>query len=94
MNNAGLSLPDVVHRFKTMITKRYADGVKQNGWSMFFVKLWQHNYYEHIICDENELNRIRQYIMDNTVRWDTDLKNPKTMRPSGTNKKIFEELGV
>ncbi len=27
-----LSLPDVVHRFKTMTTKRYTDGVKQSGW--------------------------------------------------------------
>lgn len=94
MNNAGLSLLDVVHRFKTMTTKRYAGGVKQNGWSMFFGKLWQHNYYEHIIRDKNELNRIRQYIMDNPARWDTDRRNLRAMRPSGTIKKIFEELGV
>ncbi|MEA1958148.1 MAG: transposase [Chloroflexota bacterium] len=30
-----LSLSGVVHRFKTMTTKRYTDGVKQNGWSAF-----------------------------------------------------------
>lgn len=73
---AGLSLPDVVHRFKTMTTKQYAHGVKQNHWPRFSGKLWQRNYYERIILDENELNRIRQYIMDNPARWDIDRENP------------------
>ncbi len=94
MNNAGLSLPDVVHRFKTMTTKRYVDGVKQNHWPTFSGNLWQRNYYEHIIRDENELNRIRQYIMDNPARWDTDRENPKAIRPSGTIKRDFKEMGV
>ena len=30
-----LSLPDIIHRFKTMTTKCYADGVKNNGWPRF-----------------------------------------------------------
>jgi putative transposase len=38
--------------------------------------LWQRNYYEHIIRDEEELNRIRQYITDNPARWDDDPENP------------------
>lgn len=45
----GLSLPDVMHRFKTMTTKRYTDCVKQNGWPPFSGKLWQRNYWEHIV---------------------------------------------
>ena len=72
----GLSLPDVVHRFKTMTTKKYTDGVKQNGWSRFDGKLWQRNYYEHIVRNENELNRIQQYIIDNPLQWPTDKENP------------------
>ena len=68
----GLSLPDVVHRFKTMTTKRYADGVKQNGWSMFPGKLWQRNYWEHIVRNEPELNRIREYIHTNPAQWELD----------------------
>jgi putative transposase len=43
--NAGwLSLGDVVHRFKTMTTKRYTDGVKRSGWRPFEGRLWQRNY--------------------------------------------------
>jgi putative transposase len=31
--------------------------------------LWQRNYYEHIIRDENELAQIRLYIRENPRRW-------------------------
>lgn len=67
-----LSLPDVVHRFKTMTTKRYTDGVKLSGWQPFPGKLWQRNYYERIIRNETELNKIRQYIVNNPLNWQTD----------------------
>jgi putative transposase len=60
-----LSLPDVVHRFKTMTTKCYAVGVKQHGWPPFPGRLWQRNYWEHIVRNEIELNRIREYIRYN-----------------------------
>ena len=64
---AGMSLPDVVNRFKTMTTKRYADGVKQSGWPRFPGTLWQRNYYEHIVRNDADLNRIREYIRNNPV---------------------------
>ena len=79
-----MSLPDVVHRFKTMTTKRYTDGVKQNGWSRFEGKLWQRNYYEHIIRDERELNRIREYIVNNPAQWDMDRENPNASVGAGS----------
>ncbi len=67
-----MSLPDIVHRFKTMTTKRYTDGVKQNGWAPFAGKLWQRNYYEHIIRDDASYNRISEYIQTNPLRWQDD----------------------
>jgi len=71
-----LSLPDVVHRYKTMTTKRYVDGVKQHGWPPFPRKLWQRNYYEHVIRNEGELNRIREYIINNPSKGEFDRENP------------------
>lgn len=71
-----LGLPDVVHRFKTMTTKRYADGVKRLGWEPFRGRLWQRNYYEHIIRNEEYLDRIREYILTNPMRWALDRENP------------------
>jgi len=68
----GFSLPDVVHRFKTMTTKKYTDGVKQNGWQPFPTKLWQRNYYEHIIRNEVAYLKIAEYIQTNPQRWEED----------------------
>jgi REP element-mobilizing transposase RayT len=42
--------------------------------------VWQRNYYEHVIRDEDDLNRIRQYILDNPARWDEDENNPGRMK--------------
>ncbi|OQY05899.1 MAG: hypothetical protein B6I22_06695 [Desulfobacteraceae bacterium 4572_123] len=74
-NTGSLSLGDMVHRFKTMTTKRYADGVKQSGWRRFPGKLWQRNYWEHIVRNEMELGRIREYIHNNSTQWKYDRLN-------------------
>ena len=42
--------------------------------------IWQRNYYEHVIRDEENLNRIRQYIIDNPVKWDEDEENPQNWK--------------
>ncbi|MDR1831363.1 MAG: transposase [Fusobacteriaceae bacterium] len=67
-----LSLNDIVHRIKTLTTKRYADGVKQENWSSFNKRLWQRNYYERIIRDEAEYAHIAEYIINNPANWDKD----------------------
>ena len=38
----------------------------------FMGKFWQRNYYEHIIRDEDDLNRIRKYIHNNPSNWTKD----------------------
>jgi len=38
--------------------------------------LWQRNYYERVIRDDEELNDIRQYIAGNPLRWAEDRENP------------------
>lgn len=72
----GLSLPDIVHRFKSMTTKLYTDGVKERGWQSFRGRLWQRNYYEHIVRDDDKLNMIRQYIRSNPAQWASDSQIP------------------
>ena len=48
------------------------------------VHVWQRNYYEHIIRDENELFAIRQYIHENPLKWEMDKENPLN-NPVGAN---------
>jgi len=91
-NTGSLSLGDMVHRFKTMTTKRYADGVKQSGWRRFPGKLWQRNYWEHIVRNEMELGRIRQYIHTNPTQWESDrlnLDERKTGNPSMVCEPVY-----
>ena len=37
--------------------------------------IWQRNYYDHIVRDEETLNDIRQYIVANPARWREDSLN-------------------
>jgi len=67
-----ISLSDAVHRFKSMTTKRYLDGIKHHGWVPFLGKLWQRNYYKHIIQDVESFQTIREYIIQNPMRWESD----------------------
>jgi REP element-mobilizing transposase RayT len=39
-------------------------------------KIWQRNYYEHIIRNVESLNRIRKYILNNPARWEGDMNHP------------------
>ncbi len=71
-----LSLPDIVHRFKSITTNRYIEGVKTSCWPPFNKRLWQRNYYEHVIRNDDDLNEIRQYIIDNPLKWELDSENP------------------
>jgi len=38
--------------------------------------VWQRNYYEHIVRDRRELERIRRYIHRNPARWHRDRNHP------------------
>ena len=69
-------LPAIVQWFKTMTTNEYLRGVKTLGWASFQGQLWQRNYYEHVIRDEESLNRIREYILNNPAQWAYDPENP------------------
>jgi len=72
-------LPTVVQWFKTMTTNEYLRGIKTSGLVPFPGRLWQRNFYEHIVRDDVSLNRIRQYILNNPVRWEFDRENPAAM---------------
>jgi len=77
---ARIRAPTIIQWFKTMTTNEYLRGVKTSGWAPFQGQLWQRNYYEHVIRDEESLNRIRQYIHDNPARWEFDHENPAATR--------------
>jgi hypothetical protein len=69
-------LPEIVRAFKTFSSRRINELRGTPG-----LPVWQRNYYEHIIRNEDSLNRIRQYILDNPARWTRDRENPEATTP-------------
>jgi hypothetical protein len=72
---------NVVRAYKSLVTVEYTQGVKTKGWPAFHRRLWQRNFYEHIIRNEASLNHIRQYILDNPAQWAFDRENPLAVAP-------------
>ncbi|EGK03208.1 transposase [Dysgonomonas gadei] len=66
------SLGDIIGSFKSITTNSYINGVKQNDWPAFNGKLWQRNYYEHIIRNDDSYQKITEYICENPKHWQTD----------------------
>ncbi|MFN3466923.1 MAG: hypothetical protein ACK4WF_04375 [Candidatus Brocadiales bacterium] len=33
------------------------------------VSVWQRNYYEHVVRNEDKLDRIREYVLNNLLQW-------------------------
>ena len=66
----------MVGRFKSLTTRRYLDGVRQSNWQGFEGRLWQLNYYEHVIRDENDYQAIFDYVICNPQNWEKDVEYP------------------
>lgn len=63
-----VELGDVVGTFKVAVSRR----ARRRG-------VWQRGYYDHIVRDDRDLQRIREYIATNPLRWDLDPENPNRM---------------
>ena len=66
-----------------MTTNETIRGVKTFGWPPFFRKLWQSDYFERIIRNQDELDRTRQYIDHNPPEWAHDDENLAVISASG-----------
>ena len=74
-DHAGSPLRDIIGWYKTMTTNDYIKGVKDGLYEPFDKRLWQRNYYEHIIRDEQDYFSIAENIRNNPIKWDIDCLN-------------------
>lgn len=79
-NELSVELPRVIQTFKSITTLR----LKRQGFKG--ERFWQRNYYEHVIRDSRELEKIREYIQDNPSA--LELKFEKGKNRSGKAKKL------
>ncbi len=68
------SLSSFIGGFKSSVTKRIKPICDHPN-----PVIWQRNYYESIVRDENQLNQIRQYIINNPQKWDEDPEKPDNL---------------
>jgi REP element-mobilizing transposase RayT len=61
------AIPGVVQWFKTMTTNEYIRNVNENGWRELDKRLWQRDYYEHVIRDEKDYAEVWGYIDTNPM---------------------------
>ena len=63
-------LSEVVRGFKTYSGRR-VNGLRGTPG----VAVWQRGYYEHVVRNEEDMNRIRQYFLENPLRWSLKREN-------------------
>ena len=61
----------IVGGFKSAVTRRVNLQHNLSG-----KRLWQRNYYEHVVRDEAELQQLREYMVNNSLKWELDGLHP------------------
>ena len=67
----GGSLGAIIGSFKAAAARRI-----NQAWGTPGARVWQRNYYERVVRDEKELQRAREYIALNPLKWQLDSENP------------------
>ena len=65
------SLPTIVRGFKSTTTKQI-----NKSRNIPEMSLWQRNYYEHVVRNDDDLSETREYIINNPLKWELDKENP------------------
>jgi REP element-mobilizing transposase RayT len=78
----GPTVGDVVGAFKSLCVNAWLKVIRSEGTNATG-KFWQNNYYEHVIRDQGEMDRIRRYIAENPLRWEFDRENPGFSKKQG-----------
>jgi putative transposase len=69
------SIGAIIGQFKSL-TAKHINNLRGTSGAL----VWQRNYYEHVIRNDDEMNRAIQYITDNPSRWAEDAENPMRTR--------------
>jgi REP element-mobilizing transposase RayT len=80
-------LSEIVRAFKTFSARRIKEIRGAYGLSV-----WQRNYYEHVVRNEEDLNRIHEYIVNNPLQWELDRENPNCIQAESIRKRESWEV--
>ncbi|MBI4773636.1 MAG: transposase [Deltaproteobacteria bacterium] len=77
----------ILRGFKSVATSRVNESGNTPG-----AKLWQRDYYEHIIRNDEELNRVRESINDNPAEGEFDRENPTGLPTPSQERRRRQDL--
>jgi len=83
------SLSYIVAGFKSGVTRKI-----NRSRNISHPLAWQSRFYDHIIRNEAELNRIREYIITNPLKWELDRENPFSTNYNLELKRYFDGIYV
>lgn len=66
------TLSKIIQSFKRHTTLQYIKMVKNGTLPPFNKRIWQRNYYEHVIRDDADYERVATYTINNPKTWDDD----------------------
>lgn len=69
-----MTLSKIIGRFKMQTAKKINEYQNTQGQTF-----WQSRFYDRIVRDSDELNRIREYIINNPLQWEMDKNNPENL---------------
>jgi len=64
------TIPTIIRGYKSAVTKQI--NINRAYRSMPQQTIWQRNYWEHIIRNAEEWDRINEYIINNLDNWEMD----------------------
>jgi len=78
------TLGDVVRAFKSLSAININRLLRRSG------PVWQRGYYDHVVRDNRNLDRIREYIVTNPLKWTLDRENPQRTGASPEEDDLFD----
>jgi REP element-mobilizing transposase RayT len=84
------TVSSLVGGFKSAVTRRINEWRDTPG-----SLVWQRDFYERVLRNESELERARQYILDNPRKWAEDKHNPANQPESqGPSRELLSGLSL
>ncbi len=78
------SVGAIIRCFKSAVTRWFHENTQ-------IKTVWQRNFFDHIVRDESELNRIRLYIQQNPSKWPSDRQNKNRLKIVRETESIYQD---
>jgi REP-associated tyrosine transposase len=72
----GANLSEIIRAFKTFSALKINSVRGTKG-----QEVWQRSYFERVVRDGKEMEKVQRYIGENPMRWEFDRENPVAVKP-------------